>query len=101
MVAEAVKEAVGVGRNAGGGLGDQRAEAWKTALSSGTLVNRSRSTSVWKVEIVLDQVAPDSTVTVWLAPAICRTSLTVVPTEERISTFWLNGAKPLAETSIV
>ena len=40
----------------------------------------------------------DSTVTVWLAPAICRTRLRLVPTEERISTFWLNGAKPLAET---
>ena len=49
VVAEAVEETVGVGSDAGRGQGDQRAERGGLALER-ELVERSRSTSVWKVE---------------------------------------------------
>ena len=71
-----------------------------TALSSGTLVNSSRSTSVWKVGSVSIRSPEDSTVTVCELPAILRTRLRLFPTMERISKLWLKGAKPLAETVI-
>ncbi len=71
-----------------------------TALSSGTLMNRSRSTSVWKVGSFSTRSPAASTVTVVAEPATGRTSLRLAPTIERISKLWLTGANPLARTVI-
>ena len=76
VVAETMEQAVGVGRYAGvvSVTRELSVEDW---LSSGTLMNRSRSTSVWKVGSSSIRSPADSTVTVWLPPAICRIRLTV------------------------
>jgi hypothetical protein len=98
MVAEAVEEAVRVGRHSGRGVSVTSELRPEDSLSSGTLMNNSRSTSVWKVESVSTRSPDASTVTVCEAPATWRTRLRLVPTTERISKLWLAGAKPLAET---
>ena len=70
------------------------------SLSNGTLMNCSRSTSVWKVGSVSTRSPDASTVTVCEVPATLRTRLRLVPTTERISKFLLTAVKPSAETVI-
>src|ERR1700739_1520903 len=53
------------------------------SLSSGTLMNMSRSTSVWNVGSVSPKSPEDSTVTVELAAATRRTTFIDVPTADR------------------
>ncbi len=56
-------------------------------LSIGTLMNMSRSTSVWNVGSVSTRSPEASTVTVEFAAATCITSCKVWPTEDRRTKF--------------
>ena len=63
------------------------------SLSSGILLNCSRSTSVCIEESLASMSPPASTITVESAAAIWRASLRLTPTAERISTLCLSAAK--------
>ena len=71
VVAQAVEQAVGVGRDAGRRrvTSELSEEDW---LSSGNFWNSSRSTSVWKVGSFSTRSAAASTVTVVVAPPTCK-----------------------------
>jgi len=69
------------------------------SLSMGTLMNMSRSTSVWNVGSVSTRSPWASTVTVESAAATCITSFTVKPTTVFRFTAWRIDPKPLAETA--
>ena len=98
VIAQAVEQAVGIGGDAGGGSGDERAErgGW---LSSGTFAEQVAVDVGVEGGIGLDEIAVGSTVMVCELAATWSVSWRLVPTTERTSRLWLSELNPLAEIS--